>query len=158
MDKFEQYEQDDRALFRSILEQAGITEHHPSTEKCDCIDYYYTYKGNVGVELKKRHTKYLDYDTLLMEVYKFNAIASKVKNKELDRALYVNFIGNDTVYIFNLRNVAQAYKDGKIIVKMMNLPATTASDSGNRDKRVLFIPKSVGTKLIRKGDKWIKSL
>lgn len=93
----------------------------------------------------------------MMEVAKFKAIATRVKSGELDRAYYVCFIGNDTAYIFNLRAIAQAGRDGKLEITTKYAPVTTAADNGKRDKRVLLIPKSVGVKLEKNGDKWIKT-
>lgn len=90
-----------------------------------------------------------------MEVAKFKAIAARVKSGELDRAYYVCFISNDTAYIFNLKAIAQAGRDGKLEITTKYAPVTTAADNGKRDKRVLLIPKSVGVKLERSGDKWI---
>ena len=92
-----------------------------------------------------------------MEVAKFKAIAARVKSGELDRAYYVSFIGDDTAYIFNLKAIAQAGKDGKLEITTKYAPVTTAADKGKTDKRVLLIPKSVGVKLVRKEDKWIKT-
>ena len=92
-----------------------------------------------------------------MEVAKFKAIAARVTSGELDRAYYVCFIGNDTAYIFNLRAIAQAGRDGKLEITTKYAPVTTAADKGKIDKRVLLIPKSVGVKLEKSGDKWIKT-
>lgn len=155
MDKFDQYEQDGRSLFKSILDQCRITDQHSSVAKFDCIDYYYSQNGNVGVEIKKRGTQCHSYPSLMMEVAKFKAIAARVKSGELDRAYYVSFIGDDTAYIFNLKAIAKAGKEGKLEITTKYAPVTTAADNGKRDKRVLLIPKSVGVKLVRKGDKWI---
>lgn len=93
----------------------------------------------------------------MMEVAKFKAIAARLKSKELDRAYYVNFIGDDTAYIFNLRDIARAGKDGKLEITTKYAPRATAVTSEKTDKRVLLIPKSVGVKLTRVGDKWIKT-
>lgn len=90
-----------------------------------------------------------------MEVAKFKAIAARVKSGELDRAYYVSFIGADTAYIFNLKAIAQAGKDGKLEITTKYAPRTTAAASEKTDKRVLLIPKSVGVKLEKSGDKWI---
>lgn len=49
-----------------------------------------------------------------MEVSKFKAIAARIKSKELDRAYYVNFIGDDTAYIFNLKDIAKAGRDKRL--------------------------------------------
>ena len=161
MDKFDQYEQDGRALFKSILDQCNITDQQPAKDKYDNIDYYYTtpYKlGQAGVEIKKRDIKYKDYSTLLMEVSKFKAIAARVQSKELDRAYYVNFIGDDTAYIFNIRDIARGIKDNRVQITTRFTNITTADDQGKTEKRVLLIPKSLGFKLVRQGNLWVKSL
>ena len=89
----------------------------------------------------------------MMEVAKFKAIAARVKSGELDRAYYVCFIGNDTAYIFNLRAIAQAGKDGKLEITTKYAPVTTAAYKGKTDKRVQLIPNSLGKNLHNIGDK-----
>lgn len=49
-----------------------------------------------------------------MEVSKFKAIAARIKSKELNRAYYVNFIGDNVAYIFNLTDIAKAGRDKKL--------------------------------------------
>lgn len=158
MDKFDQYEQDGRSLFKSILDQCKITDQHPSIEKYDSIDYYYTTpnkQGVAGAEIKKRGIQCHSYTTLMMEVSKFKAIAARVKSGELDRAYYINFIGDDTAYIFSIRDIARGYKKGIVTLTYQTTPVTTAADNGKTDKRVLYIPKSLGLKLTKIEDKWI---
>lgn len=160
MDKYDQYEQDGRILFKSILDQCNITDQHPSTEKYDTLDYYYSSPkkdGLAGVEIKVRDTKFLNYSTLVMEVSKFKANVARLQSKELDRAYYVNFIGCDTAYIFNLRDIIRAGIDGKIQQGYMYAPKTTAEYSDKVLKKVLYLPKEIGLKLTRVGDKWIKT-
>lgn len=155
MDIFDEYEQDGRSLFKSILDQCKITDQHPSVDKYDCIDYYYSYNGNVGVEIKKRGIQCHSYPSLMMEVAKFKAIAARVKSGELDRAYYVCFIGDDTAYLFNFKDIARAGRDGKLEITTKYAPVTTAANKGKIDKKVLLIPKSLGIKLDKIGDKWI---
>lgn len=90
-----------------------------------------------------------------MEISKLKAIAARVKSGELDRAYYVCFIGSDTAYIFNLRDIIQAGKDGLLEITTRYSPVTTAADRGKTDKRVVLIPKSVGVRLEKTGDNWI---
>lgn len=40
----------------------------------------------------------------------------------------------------------------------MYAPRATALNTDKTDKRVLLIPKEIGLKLTRVGDKWIKTL
>ena len=82
-----------------------------------------------------------------MEVSKFKAIAARVVSGELDKAFYVCFIGDDTAYIFNIRDIAKAGKEGLLEITTKYAPVATADDKGKTDKRVLLIPKSVGIKL-----------
>lgn len=92
----------------------------------------------------------------MMEVSKFKAIAARVKSGELDRAYYINFIGTDTAYIFSIRDIARGYKKGIVTLTSQTTPVTTAADNGKTDKRVFYIPKSLGLKLTKIEDKWIK--
>lgn len=160
LDQFEQYEQSGRALFKSLLDQCNISDQHPASSKYDSIDYYYTVEGKEGIagaEIKKRDIKYLEYDTLLLEVSKLLAIAARVKSKELDRAIYVNFIGDNIAYIFSIRAICRALKEGRLQVTTRFTNRTTADNRGKVDKRVILIPKNLGTKLVRQKDIWVKS-
>lgn len=77
------------------------------------MDMLYKVKGRTtGVEIKVRDKKYEGYDTYMMELSKYNALVEKVNKGTIDNACYVNFFGEDTVYIFPLRKVNQALKDG----------------------------------------------
>lgn len=64
----------------------------------------------------------------MMEVAKFNAIAARLRSNELDRAYYVCFIGDDTAYLFNFKDIARAGRDGKLEITVKYAPVTTASD------------------------------
>ena len=71
------------------------------------MDMLYKRNGRtIGVEIKVRDKRYEGYDTYLMELSKYNALVDKVNKGVVDNAAYVNFFGNDTVYIFPLRKVA----------------------------------------------------
>lgn len=95
------------------------------------MDMLYTLKGRTtGVEIKVRDKKYEGYDTYMMELSKYNALVDKVNNGTVDNACYVNFFGNDTVYIFPLRKVNQAIKDGSAKIDTTYCNKTTAVYSG----------------------------
>lgn len=71
------------------------------------MDMLYKRNGKtIGVEIKVRDMRYEGYDTYLMELSKYNALVEKVNSGVVDNAAYVNFFGNDTVYIFPLRKIA----------------------------------------------------
>lgn len=95
MNKFTLAENIGKSLFKTILDQLGIQQQHPSEYLYDTIDYYYTnQKGEeVGVEIKKRDQKYLSYSTHFMEGAKYSALIKRLDQKEFKRVLYVNFSG-----------------------------------------------------------------
>ncbi len=155
MDEFDKAEQSGRALFTSILQQLQITDYRESVEKYDTLDMYLTLKEKyTGVEIKKRDKQFEHYPTYMMEVYKFNALVDRVNSKELDQIYYVNFFGEDTVYIFSLKKIAEGIRQGKVQVTSTYANKTTAAFSGRVEKRILLIPKELATKIIRVGDKW----
>jgi len=51
-----------------------------------------------------------------MEVSKFKALASKIRNKEISSAIYANFFGNDTLYLYSIRAISKGLRDGSIKV------------------------------------------
>ena len=121
MNQFTKAELEGRALFKEILDQKGVTESHPSDDEFDTLDYYYTSSQqlSVGVEIKKRDQKYLNYPTHFLEVKKFKAIYQRLNNGEFDRALYVNFFGvfGKVIYlcsIFNEKLIKGNNKGGQL--------------------------------------------
>lgn len=157
MDNFEKAEQSGRALFKSLLEQCNITQYLETEDKFDIMDMQYTLKGKTtGVEIKKRAKQYEDYDTYLMEVSKFKALANKIKNGEIDNACYINFFGEDTAYIFSIRAIAKAIRANQIQIRQTYCNRTTAVASEKVLKATLYLPKSMALKIVKIGDKWIK--
>lgn len=155
MDEFEKAEQSGRALFIEILQQLQITDYRESAEKYDTLDVYCTIKEHsTGVEIKKRDKQFEHYPTYMMEVYKFNALWQRLKDKEFEQIYYVNFFGEDTVYIFNLQKIAEGIKQGKVIVTSTYANRTTAVFQGKTEKRILLIPKEYAAKLVRIDNKW----
>lgn len=155
MDKFDEAEQTGRALFITILQQLQISDYKESTEKYDTLDMYCTInQRSIGVEIKKRNKKFEHYPTYMMEVYKFKALCQRLKSGELEKIYYVNFFGEDTVYIFPLQKIAEGIKKGLVQVTSTYTNKTTAVFNGKVEKRILLIPKELATKLVRIGDKW----
>lgn len=154
MDEFDKAEQSGRALFKTILDQCQITDYRESEEKYDTLDLYTTINSkSTGIEIKKRDKQFEHYPTYMMELYKYNALVDRVNSGELNQIYYVNFFGDDTVYIFSLRRIAQGIKDGTVQVTSTYANKTTAAFNGKVEKRILLIPKELALKLIRK-DKW----
>lgn len=155
MDNFDKAEQSGRALFTEILQQLQISDYKESVEKYDTLDMYFTIKEKyTGVEIKKRDKQFEQYPTYMMELYKYNALVNRIVSGELDQIYYVNFFGEDTMYIFPLRKIAQGIRNGSIQVTSTYANRTTAAFSGKVEKRILLIPKEYATKLIKVGDKW----
>lgn len=157
MDKFQIAEMDGRILFKSILDQCKITNYQESLEQYDTLDMYYTnFKDQyVGVEIKKRSEIYEVYDDYIMELSKFKAICQRLIDKEIDKAIYANFFGDNVAYLFNIKNIIKAYKEGQIKIQYYYCNITTAEDNGKRYKPVLLLPKKLATRLEKDGDKWI---
>lgn len=155
MDNFDKAEQSGRALFTEILQQLQISDYKESVEKYDTLDMYFTIKEKyTGVEIKKRDKQFEQYPTYMMELYKYSALVNRIVSGELDQIYYVNFFGEDTMYIFPLRKIAQGIRNGSIQVTSTYANRTTAAFSGKVEKRILLIPKEYATKLIKVGDKW----
>lgn len=160
MDNFDKAEQAGRELFKEILTQCHITNYKESLEQYDTLDIYYTSLAgdNVGIEIKKRAEQYEVYDTHLLEWSKFIAICRRLQSKEIDKAGYINFFGDSVAYLYPFKNIIRAYKEGQIQVRQLYCNRTTAIDSGKKDKAVLMLPKSIGIRLEKQGDIWIKAL
>jgi hypothetical protein len=47
-----------------------------------------------------------------MELSKFKAICQRLIDKEIDKAIYANFFGDNVAYLFNIKKIIKAYKEG----------------------------------------------
>ena len=68
---------------------------------------FFTFQDNkkaVG-EIKVRAKKYQGYYTHLIELRKLMALEDACKQQHLDWGFYFNFFGNDTLYIYNIRDI-----------------------------------------------------
>lgn len=150
MNQFEICELKGRALFKSFLDQIGATEQQPTKDKFDPADYYFTFKGEkYVVEIKCRDIQYQHYDTHLMESIKLQKLLIAKNDNHCDVALYVNFFGNDTAYLYNATDIINSAEQENIYCNK-----TTAINTGKIKKSTLMIPTSVARILIRKDGKW----
>lgn len=155
MNKFDQLESEGRQLFKEILDQQKITTGQPSQNLYDTYDYSYTNNGNnVGVEIKKRDIKYLNYPTHFMELSKYNSLCQLVDNKTFDKILYVNFFGDKIAYFYSLKNIRNAIANKKITISTIRCNKTTAINKGKVDKEIIELPLELGIRLEKIGDKW----
>ena len=157
MDEFQGSEQEGRQLFIEILNQCNILDYQESLERYDQIDIYYN-NHTIGIEVKKRDEKYLNYPSYIMECSKFKGIYQKLKDKEISKAAYVNFIGDNVCYIFPFKRILQAYKNKQIQPQYIYCNCTTVINKGKKEKKIFYLPKQLGIRLERKGDKWIKPI
>ena len=157
MNQFSKAEAEGRKLFKSILDQLGIQQQHPSQDLFDTIDYYYTnQKGEaVGVEIKKRDQKYLSYPTHFLEVAKYTALIKRLDQKEFNKVLYVNFFGEDIAYIYSIETIRKGIQKKQVQLSSINCNKTTAIQQGKVEKQIIEVPLSLGIRLERQNDKWI---
>lgn len=99
-------EREGRLLLSSFLEkyakQIDYTE-----DRYNPVDVFFTFQDNkkaVG-EIKVRDKKYQGYYTHLIELRKLLALEEACKKQHLDWGFYFNFFGNDTLYIYNIRDI-----------------------------------------------------
>ena len=158
MNKFDQSEAKGRALFKSLLESQHIKDSQESTFKYDTADYYY--KNNqgqqIGVEIKTRSELYEFYDTHIMEVGKFNSLIKKIKDNEIVNAIYVNFFGEDSAYIYPIALIIKGIKNKSIKIVDKWCPVTTSANNGYKMKKIMEIPRQIGWKYELKNNNWIK--
>ena len=159
MDKFEQSELKGRKLFKSLLESQNIKDSQASTLKYDTADYYYrNRKGQqIGVEIKTRSIQYECYDTHFMELAKYNSLMKKIKDGEVVNAVYANFFGEDSAYLYPIGIIQRGLKDGSIKIVSRYCPVTTAINKGKMMKQVIEIPRSLAWRYEFKNNQWIKT-
>lgn len=88
---------------------------------------FFTFLDNqkaVG-EVKVRAKKYQEYYTHLIEFRKLMALEDACMQQHLDYGFYFNFFGDDTLYIYNIRDIR---KYGSLRSGTYNM--TTAEASG----------------------------
>lgn len=156
MNKFQQLEQEGRKLFQEILDQRNITTGQPSKNLYDVYDYSYTNKGkNIGVEIKKRDLRYLNYPTHFMEVTKFNSLMKLIKEGQFDGIVYANFFGETVAYLYSVQTIAKGIREGKIKVSTVPCNKTTAIDNGKVDKQIIELPLEYGIRCEKMAGEWI---
>lgn len=157
MNEFQKKENEGRKLFKSLLKQfKDVSKFKPSSDLYDTLDYYFTTTEGkqFGVEIKTRNIQYKDYDSHLMEKGKFISAVNRIKSKELDNVLYVNFFGDNICYIYGIRKVCKEIVNNNILITNKMLNRTTAVFSGLKKKDILLIPTKFGIKFELINNKW----
>ena len=150
MDRFEQFENNGRSLLKGILDQTGICEQKASEGTFNPIDYYFTVKGKkVVAEIKCRNVLYQNFDTHLIECQKLKSLIRAKKNNKCDLALYVNFFGEDTCYLYSTESIITSAKQ-----QILNCNRKTAIKTDKIDKQILMIPSNQALVLKRINGSW----
>ena len=152
MDKFQIDEQEGRGLLCSFLQKYAKKIDFTQDKYCP-VDVFFTFQDNrkaVG-EIKVRAKKYQGYYTHLIELRKLMALEDACSQQHLDYGFYFIFFGNDTLYIYNIRDIRRyGYHSSGTYNQ------TTAVASEKVLKQMVEIPTRYATKFILKEDKWYK--
>ena len=153
LNPFQEGENKGRKLFQEVVNQSKNT-----TDLTFDSDEYSTtdcrFKINdipfVG-EIKVRDAYCNNYSDLILEKKKYDAL--KAKAKEINGyATYINFIGEDKLYMFDLRKL----NNQNCKVEMKRCRQTTAVYGGYVDKAVIMSPKELGKIYNRDDDgRWV---
>lgn len=144
MNGFQQAETIGRGYFESWLKDLEADNIQFVSKKYERVDCNFSYMGkNITAEIKVRDSKYKDYNTHIIEVNKLKAIEEYMQNNNKDIGLYVNFFGENVVYIYNVKDINKSDKFSK------RLKATTVVNNGYKDKQIIEIPKDIGQCYIR---------
>ena len=148
MNKFKQYEQKGRHIFKTFLDQIGATGQ-PTEDDYDTVDYYFQVNGKKYVaEIKVRNTY---YDDFMIEVDKLKALQYKKQQYNLNCAYYVCFFGN-SMYMFTTDTIKNT---GTFTQKWCK--RHTVLNDGYVLKDVVLVPTKNGTKLEQINGKWQKN-
>lgn len=153
MNKFIETEYKGRILFQSFLNEVIQPEwQQETTNQFDPVDYYFS-KENVKavVEIKVRNIKYQYYPTHYLEYYKYQNIINKKNINNCNIALYCNFFGNNTLYIYNLKHL----EDSSIQSNYSFCPKTSAGDKSLVQKEIIELNTKLASVFIRQNGIWI---
>lgn len=67
----------------------------------------------------------------------------KINDGEIVNAVYANFFGEDSAYLYPIGAIKRGLKDGSIKVYSRYCPVTTAANNGRKMKEVIEIPRSL---------------
>lgn len=138
MTKFEIAEEKGRKIFEEFINQAPNAKNWNPTKQCETVDGFFELDDKkIVVEIKKRNEKYKGYTSLFLEVNKWmNICQARIKNN-CNKGLYVNILGEDTILIFDLKDISTD-TCGKPVP--MELPKSSAEYAGTRIKQILLVP------------------
>ena len=154
MTKFEENEEIGRNLFESFVSQLKKqTDWNPTAIK-DCLDGFLQQDDiKVAVEIKTRNKCYEKYSTYWMELDKYLNIKNRIKGEHCKSVWYVNFFDNDSMYIFDFRNIIVS---NLRIVNKLVLKSTVAPERGYQWKQFIELPRNYASYYKFEKTKWKK--
>ena len=97
------HETEGRKLFRELITQFEVKEYSFTEDEFNPIDISFKHKGyNVIADIKVRNREAAKFNTTFLEVQKCEAMRKIKREEGHDIMWYVNFFGNDLVYIYNI--------------------------------------------------------
>lgn len=153
MSEYDKAEQEGRQYFHQLFPK--YTKDY-SKDKFSFWDVSgYTVSNEIAdvpyvAELKKRGCEHDYYDTVMLEVSKYDALKSYTVQSGI-KTFYVN-IFSDKSLIFNIDNINLS----NVVRESKMLPATSAEDKGYKLKEVLYLPIT-DAKILSRGYKKLKT-
>ena len=151
MDKFKETEIIGREYCIDWLKEIGATDIKFTEDRYDVVDVCFNYAGkSIAAEIKVRDEKYRKYTTHFMELSKYINVTNYVDTNDKDGALYMNFFGENWLYIYKVNQINTNF------IKNWDLVRTTAEDRGTRMKEIIEIPTNIAQVYHRlnKESKW----
>lgn len=152
---FQKGENKGRKLFKNFTDQAkNVSNVIFESDEYSPIDCTYIINDMLVVgEIKVRDEYCENYDTLIFEKKKYDAMRNKVNELKAAGAVYINYIGDNILYLFNIDRI----NNRTCKLESKGCKRTTAEYSGYTKKDVYLVPKSLGIRYEFDGEKWKKS-
>lgn len=151
MNKFQENEIKGRKLLEELLLSIGVERRNmfPSIGRMNPVDFFFIHnKRKFCVEIKVRDERYKNSETHFLELKKAeNMEIERIKN-ECSDAIYVNFFGEDTAIIYNLKNT-KSYN-----LTEVKCNRYTAVSANKIPKKIIECPASEGLWLKKLNNVW----
>lgn len=143
MDNFDLNEKKGRVIFESLLDQVNNARNwNPTKDKYNPVDGFFELDNKkIVVEIKTRDKQYMGYLTHLIQIDKYMNLTQAKLTNNCHTGLYVNIFGNDTIYIYDLKDINS--NNCSITERMAN--RYTAISSGKKMKQFYEVPTRLAT-------------
>lgn len=99
----QKHETEGRKLFRELINQFNVKEYEFTEDEFNPIDVIFKHKGyKLIADIKVRDRDARIFKTTFLEVQKCKEMKKIKKDNNHDIMWYVNFFGDDLVYIYNI--------------------------------------------------------